>query len=187
MDWPGALTLSVGLAMDAMAVAVARGVAVSEVRIRDAVALAVVFGGLQALMPALGWLVGAGFGASMRSWDHWLAFALLAGIGAKILWDAREARTKPLAVPKQPFALRVLLVLGVATSIDAFAAGISLPMLGLTLWPTVAVIGVVTAVLSLVGLAVGFRFRLLLGRGLDVLGGLVLIGLALKALVTGLR
>lgn len=187
MDWLGALSLSAGLAMDAVAVSVARGVVATQVRLRDAAAVAVIFGGIHALTPTLGWLVGSRFGSFVHSWEHWIAFVLLGGIGMKMLWDARQARGEPDAIPEQPFALRVLLVLGVATSIDAFAAGISLPLLGLPLWPSVAVIGVVTAALSVAGLFIGYRFRLLLGRSLDVLGGVVLIGLAVKALVTGLR
>ncbi len=172
--------------MDAMAVSVARGAAAQEVRARDAVALAVVFGLTQALMPTLGWLIGSRFGSSFVLWEHWIAFVLLAGIGTKMLWDARKVRSEPEAVPEQPFSLQVLLVLGVATSIDAFAAGVSLPLLGLPLWPSVAVIGVVTAVLSTVGLFIGVRFRSVLGRSLDVLGGLVMLGLAGWALVSGL-
>lgn len=187
MDWPAALSLSAGLAMDAVAVSVATGVVATRVRVRDAIAVAVIFGGIHAITPTLGWLVGSRFGSSVHSWEHWIAFVLLGGIGVKMLWDARKAHDEPEAAPKQPFALKVLLVLGVATGIDAVAAGISLPMLGLPLWPSVAVIGVVTGVLSVAGLFIGYRFRFLLGRSLDVLGGLVLLGLAVKALVVGLR
>ncbi len=137
-------------------------------------------------MPALGWLIGSGVGPMLRAWEHWVAFVLLSAIGAKMLWDARKGPDGGLPSDDEPFAIRVLLLLGVATSIDAFAAGISLPMLGLELWPSVVVIGVVTAALSLIGLILGYRFRLLLGRSLDVLGGLVLVGLGTKVLVMGL-
>lgn len=173
--------LAVGLAMDAMAVAAARGVAVARVRVRDVVLVACLFGGFQALMPLLGWVAGSWLGPSIAAWDHWIAFVLLSGIGAKMLWEARgdvEAQETEDAL-----GLRVLFGLAIATSIDAFAAGITLPMMGAAVGPTVATIGAITALLSALGLFVGRKLGAMVGRKLDALGGVILIGLGLKTLL----
>ena len=192
------LTLSVGLAMDAMAVSAARGCAAPTLRVRDVLRIALFFGGFQALMPLCGWLLGATFGALVGAWDHWIAFVLLGAIGAKMLWEARtispevdceatrhaaDSGAPPAASNDDLFASRVLLVLAIATSIDALAAGITLPILGAPLVVSVVSIGLVTAVLSALGIVAGRRFGDALGRRLDVFGGLVLMALGTKILV----
>jgi putative Mn2+ efflux pump MntP len=184
------LTLSVGLAMDAMAVSAARGCAARALRARDVWRVALFFGGFQALMPMIGWLLGDAFGGVVSAWDHWIAFVLLGAIGAKMLWEARTS-SHPVPSDGGPqtasgddlFAPRVLLVLAIATSIDALAAGITLPMLGAPLLLSVASIGLVTAALSALGIVAGRRFGDVLGRRLDVFGGLVLMALGAKILV----
>lgn len=178
------LLLALGLAMDATAVAAARGVATSELRVRHAILIALFFGGFQALMPVIGWLAGAGVGPFVEAWDHWIAFTLLSAIGAKMLWESRgeKAEDEPATADEELYRVRVLFVLAVATSIDALAAGFSLPMLGAPLLLSVATIGLTTAGLSVVGLYAGRRFGAALGRRLDVLGGVVLIGLGVKIL-----
>src|SRR5688572_11902167 len=125
------LTLSVGLAMDATAVSAARGCAASAVRPQDVLRVAALFGGFQALMPGIGWCVGESLGSVVSSWDHWIAFVLLGGVGAKMLWEARDgAGASPVrGADRDLFATRALVLLAVATSIDALAAGITLPML----------------------------------------------------------
>ncbi len=192
MRFAGVLTLALGLAMDATAVAAARGMAAKVVRLRHALLVGLLFGGAQAVMPLLGWLFGAKVGPVIAAWDHWIAFALLGGIGAKMLWEARgdgDGETPEAAAA--PFGLRVLAVLAVATSIDAFAAGITLPLLNAPLGLSLATIGVTTFVLSaaavFVGHHVGARAGARLGRGLDALGGVALIGLGAKILVDHLR
>ena len=180
------LTLSVGLAMDATAVSAARGCAARAVQARDVLRVAFFFGGFQALMPAIGWFLGDSLGSHVGAWDHWIAFGLLGAIGGKMLWEARStagSASPELGSHVDLFATRVLLVLAVATSIDALAAGITLPMLGAPLLFSLAAIGVVTAALSAVGVLVGRRFGDILGRRLDVFGGLVLIALGTKILV----
>jgi len=179
------LTLSVGLAMDATAVSAARGCAAASLRVRDVLRVALFFGGFQALMPGIGWLLGDSMGSAVGAWDHWIAFGLLGAIGGKMLWEARGA-AEP-AAPAQGsgvdlFATRGLLLLAVATSIDALAAGITLPLLDAPLLFSLASIGVITAVLSALGLLVGRRFGSLLGRRLDAFGGLVLVALGTKIL-----
>ncbi len=184
MNFGGILVLAFGLSMDAMAVAAARGLAVKRVRARHVALVAGFFGGFQALMPLLGFLLGDRVGPAIAAWDHWVVFAVLGGIGGKMLWEALH-HDSAAAAPTEAdaFGLRVMLVLAVATSIDALAAGFALPLLGAPLLLSVAVIGITTAILSGVGLFAGHRFGAALGRRLDIVGGLVLIGLGVKTLV----
>lgn len=189
MHFGAILLLALGLAMDATAVAAARGLAAPRIRPRHVLLVAGFFGGFQALMPVVGWLVGARVGPLVESWDHWIAFALLLALGAKMLWEARGAGAAAgeEAGAGDLFGLKVMTVLAVATSIDALAVGITLPMLGAPFMMTIATIGVVTAVSSAAGLFAGRRFGAMLGKRLDVAGGLVLIGLGTKILVEHLR
>jgi putative Mn2+ efflux pump MntP len=178
------LLLAVGLAMDATAVAAARGLAVPVVRPRHMVLVALFFGGAQALMPLLGWLVGARVGPLVQAWDHWIVFVLLSALGGKMVYEALAGGDDDEeGAEADPFALRVMLVLAVATSIDALAVGFTLPMMDAPLLLSLVTIGVTTALLSVVGLLVGRRFGALLGPRLDLAGGLVLILLGAKVLV----
>jgi putative Mn2+ efflux pump MntP len=179
------LVLAIGLAMDATAVAASRGLAVSAVRARYVLLAALYFGGFQALMPLVGWLVGASFGRFVIAWDHWIAFGMLAAIGGKMIHEAWSAEpgAPERSSDAQLFSHRALLLLAIATSIDALAAGVMLPVIGAPLLLSLLTIGVTTAVLSAVGVLLGQRFGALLGRRLDVFGGLVLVGLGIKILV----
>lgn len=184
MSHTALLLLSVGLAMDATAVAAARGLSVARVRLRDAALIGALFGGFQAGMPLLGWLAGATFGAAFQAWDHWIAFVLLGGLGARMLWEARNAEENEEApAGAEPFALGALLPLAVATSIDAAAAGVTLPLLGAPMVVSIGAIGVVTAGLSAAGALLGGRLGTMAGPRMGYLGGVVLIGLGARTLV----
>jgi putative Mn2+ efflux pump MntP len=183
MHFASILLLAFGLAMDAAAVSAARGLATPQVRARHALLVAVFFGGFQALMPVLGWILGRRLGPAVAAWDHWIAFVLLVGIGAKMLWEARASAAAVAAEPRDLFASREMFVLAIATSIDAFAVGVMLPMLDAPLLLSLVTIGVVTALLSVFGLYAGRHFGAMLGRRLDAVGGLVLVGLGIKILV----
>jgi putative Mn2+ efflux pump MntP len=184
MNFGGILLLALGLSMDAMAVAAARGLAVPRVRARHVALVAGFFGGFQALMPLLGYLLGDRVGPAIAAWDHWVVFAVLGGIGGKMLWEALHHDSAEAAPSEaDAFGLRVMLVLAIATSIDALAAGFTLPLLGAPLLLSITVIGITTAVLSGIGLFAGHRFGAALGRRLDIAGGLLLIGLGVKTLI----
>jgi putative Mn2+ efflux pump MntP len=187
VSFPAILVLALGLAMDAMAVSATRGIATPKIRPRHVVLVALFFGGFQALMPLIGWLIGTRIGPFVAAWDHWLAFVLLAAIGAKMLWEARGDKRTDERDTHDPFAPRILLLLAIATSIDALAAGITLPMIDAPLVTSLVTIGVTTALLCILGLYAGRRFGAMLGKRLDVVGGLVLIGLGTKILVEHLR
>lgn len=188
MSFSSILLLAVGLAMDATAVAAARGLAAPRITARHVALVAAFFGGFQALMPLVGFGIGAFVGARVgplvQSIDHWVAFALLAGLGGKMLWEARGDDDDDDGAPEEDlFGGKAMFLLAIATSIDALAVGITLPLLGADLLLSCATIGVTTAVLSAAGLFLGRRFGALLGRRLDALGGIVLIGLGVKLLV----
>ncbi|MFO7561047.1 MAG: manganese efflux pump MntP family protein [Enhygromyxa sp.] len=176
--------------MDATAISAARGVSAGRVRARHVVLTALYFGGFQAGMPLIGWLLGERLGPYVRAWTPWIAFVLLLGLGGKMLWEARDRTDDPEdvaeAVASDPYAVAVMLTLAVATSIDALAVGFTLPLLGAPLALSLVTIGVTTALLSVAGLYLGRRFGALLGRRLDALGGLILIGFGVKILVEGL-
>lgn len=177
------LLLAIGLAMDAMAVAAAKGLSTRTIRPRHVLLVAGFFGGFQALMPLIGWVLGSWIGPLITAWDPWVAFLLLGGIGGKLLWDARAGGKDEPGDQGDPFRIQVMLLLALATSVDALAVGVTLPMLGAPLLTSLATIGVTTAALSVVGLFAGRRFGDLLGRRLEVAGGLVLIGLGVRILL----
>jgi putative Mn2+ efflux pump MntP len=183
MRFSAILVLAIGLAMDATAVAAARGLACTRIRARDVAIVALFFGGFQALMPLIGWSVGRSLGPIVQEWDHWIAFVLLGGIGAKMLKESREHPDEKPDDDVNPFGFRVMLLLAIATSIDALAVGVTLPMLGAPFLMSLVTIGVTTAALSAAGLFAGRHFGAVLGRGLDAVGGLVLIGMGTKILI----
>jgi putative Mn2+ efflux pump MntP len=183
MNFGGILLLSFGLAMDAMAVAAARGLSAKQIRFRHVALVSGFFGGFQALMPLMGWLLGSRVGHAVAAWDHWIIFFVLGGIGAKMLWEAFHHEQQAALSEADAFGLKVLLLLAIATSIDALAAGFTLPLLGAPLGVSVLTIGITTAILSALGLFAGHRFGAALGSRLDALGGLVLIGLGVNTLV----
>jgi putative Mn2+ efflux pump MntP len=177
------VVLALALSADAFAVALCQG-AGADGRASTARALTVgaAFGMVQALMPLLGWGLSLAFAGVIQQVDHWVAFGLLALIGAKMLHEALEPGDDDCAV-KPALLGWSLLAAAVATSIDAAAAGVTLALLPTPIWASCLVIGVVTLTLCTVGVRVGGHIRLALGRRAELLGGLVLIGLGVKILV----
>lgn len=182
MAWGDVLALSVGLAMDATAVAASRGMAAGRVRPLEAATLSLLFGGFQASMPLVGWAGGSRIDVVVRH-QHVVAALVFLALGLKALHEARGPAER---VSGRPFAFGALLLLAVATSIDALAAGVTLPALGAPVAASVAAIGVTTAALSLAAVLLGRRLGTWGGKRLDVAGGLVLLGLAVKTLAAGL-
>jgi len=184
MGFGSILVLALGLAMDATAVCAARGCAAQRVHLRHVLLVALFFGGFQALMPLIGWIVGRGVGPLVQAWDHWIAFVLLAGIGGKMLWEAWSSSDQSEPTREVDlFGLRVLLLLAIATSIDALAVGFTLPMLNAPLVLSLTTIGVTTAITSAAGLCAGRRVGDALGNRPDLVGGVGLIGLGTKILI----
>lgn len=172
-----AIALSFGLAMDATAVAAARGL--GGRRADDLIVLPLLFGGFQSGMAALGWLVGAWGGSYLQPWDAWIAFALLLGLGGKMIVDGWRSRADSGDVLDGTVrtSIAVYLALAIATSIDAAAAGLTLPILAVPPWLSLALIGGVTAACTLAGHLLGRALGDKLGPRLGIAGGLVLVAI----------
>lgn len=174
------LLLALGLAMDATAVAASRGLVAPRVTGRDALRIGFVFGGFQAAMPAIGWGLGAGLGDTIQAVDHWIAFVILGALGGRMLWQALKGGDEEAGDGHLEW--KALLPLAVATSIDALAAGVTLPLAGAPFATTLVAIGLVTAALSAAALLAGRRLGAHFGSRVEVLGGLILAGLGVKIL-----
>ena len=173
--------IGVGLSMDAFAVAVCKGLAMPKMRWRQASGIALSFGFFQALMPVLGWLLGRRFEVYITSVDHWIAFVLLGFIGGKMIWDAfHEEDEEGLG---EKFSFRELLVLSVATSIDALAVGITFAFLQVQILPAATLIGCTTFLLSLVVVCDGRRFGNAYKNKSTLAGGIILCLIGLKILL----
>jgi manganese efflux pump family protein len=174
--------MAVGLSMDAFAVSVADGSRASRLRLRRAFGLALTFGLFQALMPLVGWAVGLGFKDVISSADHWVAFGLLGLVGGKMIYSDLRGKAEAAPETHPPAGAVTLLVLAVATSIDALAVGFSLTFLGSILLPVVA-IGLVTFFACFAGVHLGHRYGSL-GRGkVQIVGGTILIVIGVRILV----
>lgn len=174
----------VGLSMDAFAVAICKGLGMRKIRWRDALVIALFFGGFQALMPLIGWAAGSLFASTITAVDHWIAFGLLAFIGGKMLWDAFHEDDEELSCPADgKLDLRELVMLAIATSIDALAVGITFAFLRVDIVMSVGLIGATTFVLALAGVAVGHRFGARYEKAATIAGGIVLVLIGTKILL----
>lgn len=184
MSFVEVVLIAVGLAMDAFAVSVGKGLAMRRLDLRQAAAIAVAFGAFQGGMPLLGWAVGTRFADLITSVDHWIAFGLLAVIGGRMLYEALWGDPDgPDTAPDAALGVRELLVLAVATSIDALAAGVGFAFLDLDIGQVVTTIAVVTCGLSFAGVLAGHRFGARFERPAEILGGTILIGIGAKILL----
>lgn len=176
--------IGVGLSTDAFAVSVCKGLGMSRLNIRQATIISLFFGGFQALMPLIGWGLGSQLADLITPIDHWIAFALLAFVGGKMLWDAfHEDDEQGEEAQDARLDLKELIMLAIATSIDALAVGITFAFLQVAIVPSVAIIGVVTFVLSFVGVAVGHFFGARFEKPATIVGGAVLILIGVKTLL----
>lgn len=175
------LLLAVGLSMDAFAVAVCKGLSTKEVRWKHYLVVGIWFGGFQALMPTVGYILGSFFEKYIKSVDHWVAFVLLAFIGGNML---KEGLSKQTETTDASFSFRSMFFLAVATSIDALAVGITFALLpDVNVSFAVLFIGVITFILSAVGLKVGNLFGLRYKNKAEIAGGIILILIGIKILL----
>ena len=180
MSFWSLLLLAVGLSMDAFAVAVCKGLATRKLDGRKMVTAGLWFGGFQALMPLLGYLLGSAFERYITAFDHWIAFILLGLIGANMI---RESRSKEVEEVDASYAFRPMLIMAIATSIDALAVGITFAFLQVNILSAVACIGITTFVLSCVGVKVGNVFGARYKSTAELCGGILLILLGLQILL----
>ena len=172
--------IAVALSMDAFAVAICKGLSVKKVQVKHVLTVGVYFGGFQALMPLIGFLLGFKFESFITSIDHWIAFVLLAIIGGNMI---KEAMSKEEDEVNDSFSFRTMLPLAVATSIDALAVGISFAFLGVDIIEAAILIGITTFVLSGIGVFVGNIFGSKYKSKAELAGGVVLILIGLKILL----
>ncbi len=178
--WLTTILTAIGLAMDAVAVSISSGLSVRDVKFSQALKMALCFGFFQALMPWLGYLAGAQFRGDVEAYDHWVAFFLLSFLGVKLIKDSADAGEEKV---DSPFCTNKLLVLGIATSIDALAVGVSFSLLEIGLLETVATIGLVTFALCLPAVWFGAKLGKRMAKRADVVGGVILIGIGAKILI----
>ena len=180
MGLPELILLAVGLSMDACAVAICKGLALRKVNVKQMLTVGLWFGGFQGLMPLIGYLLASLFAEFIRSVDHWVAFALLGFIGINMI---REALSKEEEEADPSLSFKTMLVMAIATSIDAMAVGISFAFLDVQIIPAVTLIGVITFVLSALGVKLGAAFGCRFKSKAELAGGVILISLGLKILI----
>lgn len=180
MNFIEILVLSLGLAMDATAVSMTDGLINRKIKISKTLLIGFVFGFFQAMMPLLGFLFGNLFAELIESLDHWIALLLLGYLGGKMLYEGLKKETEEEV---KELNIKTLLVQGVATSIDAFAVGISFATLHVNIVLAVCSIGIITMVLSIIGVWIGKKFGDLLNNKATILGGLILVGMGIKIFI----
>ena len=173
--------LALALAMDAFAVALGTGAVLSRLTGRHLFRLGFHFGLFQALMPVIGWLAGLTVIQWVEAWDHWIAFTLLAIIGGRMIYEAFSDEEK--TDDRDPTKGLSLVLLSIATSIDALAVGFSLSVIGVSIWMPALVIGLVAGVLTIAGMLLGGRIGDRWGSRVEIFGGLVLIAIGAKILI----
>ena len=182
------LLIGIGLSMDAFAVAICKGLGMRRINYRHTFIIALFFGGFQALMPFLGWLLGSRFAQYITRYDHWIAFVLLLFIGGKMVWDTlHEDGKEEEEFAKERLDLKELLLMAVATSIDALAVGVTFAFLDVDIVSAVIFIGVITFIFSAVGVKIGSIFGAKYKSKSEFLGGLVLICIGVKILLEHLN
>ena len=179
------LLIGVSLSMDAFAVSLCQGLSMPRINLRHAAVIALFFGGFQALMPVIGWLLGSQFAGYIQSFDHWVAFVLLLLIGGNMVREAfsPEEEEEDGCSAGERLDLKRLFLMAVATSIDALAIGVTFAFLEVQILEAASVIGVTTFVISLAGVAIGNYFGTRYQKRAEITGGVILILLGTKILL----
>lgn len=180
MDLIELFLIAVGLSMDAFAVSVCKGLAMPKCTFKKAAIVGLWFGGFQALMPAIGYVLGAQFQETIASIDHWIAFVLLALIGGNMIHEALDNDEEEADASLD---VKTMFLLAVATSIDALAIGITFAFLKVNIIPAVCFIGIVTFIISFAGVKIGNVFGARYKNKAEIVGGIILILLGLKILL----
>lgn len=178
------IILSVGLAMDAFAVAICKGLSMSKMNWKKASIIGLYFGGFQALMPLIGYLLGINFQEKITSIDHWIAFVLLGVIGINMI---KEAISKDNEKQNDSIKFKDMLILAVATSIDALAVGITFAFLKVNIVLAISLIGIITFIISVAGVKIGNVFGDKYEKKAEFAGGIILILLGTKILLEHLN
>jgi len=174
------IIIAVGLSMDAFAVAICKGLSVQSLKVKHALITGLFFGGFQAIMPLIGHLFGTQFSEYIVTVDHWIAFALLSVIGINMIRESRQEHCENVG---NTFGLKSMLILSLATSIDALAVGVTFAFLQVDILPAVLTIGIITFLFSAAGVKIGNVFGVKFKSKAEFAGGIILIGMGLKILV----
>ena len=174
--------VAISLAMDAFAVSLCRGLCMRKINYKHVTIIAGLFGLFQAVMPLIGWFLGRQFEKYIVEFDHWIAFALLLIIGGKMIFDVFDKDEDNKALSSD-LNIKELLLMAVATSIDALAVGITFAFLGVSIWKSIGIIGAVTFVICFIGVVLGNKFGSKFKKKAQFAGGLVLILIGLKILL----
>lgn len=181
------LFIALGLSMDAFAVSISSGARTRHRLLQNALLIALFFGAFQAIMPAVGWAAGCSFASLISQYDHWIAFGLLSALGGKMIYETlKDDEEESDGEGVLSLTLSLLLALSVATSLDALAVGVSFACINASILVPVLIIGVVTFLLSMAGVVLGHRCGNAFGKKFEVVGGLILIGIGLKILISHL-
>ena len=178
--------IGVGLSMDAFAVSICKGLSMKRLSVAHACIIGLFFGGFQALMPLIGWFAGSQFASIVQPVDHWVAFVLLAFVGGKMLFDAfrnNENEGDKNAEQGSKLNVKELLMLAIATSIDALAVGISFGFMQVAIAPAITIIGLTTFMISIIGVFIGHFFGARFEKPATIAGGVVLILIGLRILL----
>ena len=181
MNFGELIIIAIGVSMDAFAVSISKGLSVRRLRPTHMLSAAAWFGGFQALMPLLGYFIGITFADLVADVDHWIAFGLLGIIGGKMI---KEACEKDDDTERNPdFSFKTMLMLAIATSIDALAVGVSFAFLKVDIWTSVLIIGLMTGAFSALGVQLGHLFGCRFKSKAEFAGGLILVGIGIKILL----
>jgi len=174
------LMIGIGLSVDSMAASVTTGACTSRIKFGEILKVAAFMSIFQASMPILGWLIGSSFKGVMQAYDHWIALFMLVGIGGKMIFDGIKEKDSDTSTCLCPSNHLMLAGMALATSIDALVVGIGFGILSINIWMAVLIIGVITFVFSVAGVILGKTIGSKLNMGMEIIGGIVLIGLGVK-------
>jgi len=183
MDYLSIIIIGIGLSMDCFAVSISKGILAKKLFFWLTFRMALLFGLSQAIMPLIGYQLGAGYAGYMKSIDHWVAFGLLSLIGGKMVIEGFKINDPETDKTSNPFAWASLLSLALATSIDAFATGIVFIPYHALIWKAIAIIGLTSFIFTFLGMYIGVHFGKRFHIKVEMIGGFILIGIGLKILV----
>ena len=180
MDYISLILIAFGLSFDTFAVSVSTGIKITYLKFKQALKIALTLGVFQALMPLIGWFLGVQIESYISNYDHWIAFGLLAILGLRMIYESfLKEENNTSANPLNPV---VLIGMAIATSIDALVVGVSFAFMNMNIYLSVAIIGLVTFLVSMVGMLFGKKVGGKLGKRMEIVGGIILIIIGLKML-----
>ena len=183
MDFITLLIIAIGLSFDTFAVSVSTGLTICEIRLWQAVRVAIVLAIFQAAMPLIGWILGTQVASYINEYDHWIAFGLLTILGGKMIYESFKEKEEEKKF--NPLKLTVLIGMAIATSIDALVVGVSFAFFkDLNIYWTILIIGAVTFLVAMIGMLFGKKVGNRFGTKMEIIGGLILIGIGLKILIS---